>query len=561
MLSALGAAGATLAFSWSSRFARAAEMPIREELGVARSMLALGDDGRSILPLIRERIAVADPEVGIDGLELVVPRGEAQTLPVLGSAFTVDGEIQVSLRFSRAWLPDASGTSGVGLFLSSAAPGAPLGRSQLSIFHWHASGKLLLGHKHGDKTDLTTLGPSQDGPIDITVAISPGGASVTVQSPFGTQEVPLTEPLFATGQPVVGQFWVGPYATGQIQRLIISGSGDGVRQTGLPGGDTLRSLADQHGLSIGALAQPYRPVYDPRYEALLGREFGHVSANLIWSMMRPDRTSYSFFESDQDLSFAQAHGQALVAQHLVWGRDLWLPDWLLSGGLSRDQAIAVMRDHITTVLGRYRGKVPRWVVVNEAVSLAGPNPPAWHTDYWDRTIGQDYIELAFRAAREADPNVELIYNDFNNETLGPKSDAVYALATRLRDIGVLDGVGMQMHLDAKRPLDIDSITANMKRFGDLGLSVNVTELDVNIAGLPGSPEEKLQKQAGIYADVLQAALRSGACRHLTIFGTVDRFSGWVMRKDTQASYEAPLIFSDDYQPKPAYFAMRDALAR
>jgi endo-1,4-beta-xylanase len=89
--------------------------------------------------------------------------------------------------------------------------------------------------------------------------------------------------------------------------------------------------------------------------------------------MRPEPASYSFFESDQDLGFAQRHGQELIAHHLIWGRDSWLPSWLLNGGFSRDQAIAIMRDHIATLMEHYRGKIPRWVVVNEAISLAGPN--------------------------------------------------------------------------------------------------------------------------------------------------------------------------------------------
>ena len=441
--------------------------------------------------------AVSAAQAGDGGLELMNSRGESQTLPLLGSAFTADGEVNVEVRVSRNWLPGASNTSGVGLFLSSAAPGEPPGRSQLSIFHWNASKTLIVGHKHGGTTDYTTLGPSEDGPIDIALTIPAGGMTVTVQSRFGVKEIPLAESLYAAGQTMVGQLWVGPHASGSLQRLEISGSVNTAGPVGLPTGESLRSLAQQRGVSIGALVQPYRPSYDPRYETLLSQQFDHLLANLVWSHMRPDSASFSFFETDQDLRFAQAHGQTLIAHHLVWGRDLWLPDWLLSGGFTRDQAITLMQDHITTVLERYRGKVPRWVVVNEALGRAGPNPPEWFTDYWHRTIGPDYVELAFRTARETDPDVELIYNDFNNETLGAKSDDIYQLASRLKGMGILDGVGMQVHIDARRPPHTDSIVANMKRFGDLGLSVEVTELDVNIFGLSGSTEEKLQRQAAI----------------------------------------------------------------
>jgi len=106
----------------------------------------------------------------------------------------------------------------------------------------------------------------------------------------------------------------------------------------------------------------------------------------------------------------------------------------------------------------------------------------------------------------------------------------------------------------------DVMLAEMGRYADLGLFVEVTELDVNVFGAPISPAEKLQRQAQAYSDVLSAAMESGAYRRITMLGFVDRFSWLLTRDDLKGTSEAPCILDDDYQPKPAYFALRDALA-
>jgi endo-1,4-beta-xylanase len=242
-----------------------------------------------------------------------------------------------------------------------------------------------------------------------------------------------------------------------------------------------------------------------------------------------------------------------------------LPEWLMRTEYSRDEMIVILRDHITTVMEHYRGKVDRWVVVNEAMSPSG----FWPRDTFFQRIGPDYVEIAFRIARETDPGVGLIYND-NNAIGNRTADHVFNLAKGLKEQGLIDGVGMQMHFriqDAIGPdwqpvvPNKDVMLAEMRRYADLGLAVEITELDVNVFGAPIPPSEKMQRQAQAYADVLAAALESGACRLLTMFGFVDRFSWLLTRDDLKGTSEAPCIFDDDYRPKPAFFALRDTLAQ
>ncbi|MGH7459581.1 MAG: endo-1,4-beta-xylanase, partial [Longimicrobiales bacterium] len=164
-----------------------------------------------------------------------------------------------------------------------------------------------------------------------------------------------------------------------------------------------------------------------RYREVLGREFSVLTPenDLKHQRLRPGRDTYHFERADSLVAFAQAHGMKVRGHTLVWHRQL--AGWLTRGTWSAQETRDLLTEHITRVAGHYRGKLVAWDVVNEAID----DDARRRTSFWADRIGRDYIELAFRAARAADPNVPLFYNDYNIEGINPKSDSTYAM---LRDL-------------------------------------------------------------------------------------------------------------------------------
>lgn len=204
----------------------------------------------------------------------------------------------------------------------------------------------------------------------------------------------------------------------------------------------------------------------------------------------------------------------------------------------------ILKNHIYTVVGRYRGRIYAWDVVNEAIADDG----SLRRTIWLEKIGPEYIELAFRWAHEADPNALLFYNDYNAEGLGPKSDAVYNLVKNLLEKGVpIHGVGLQMHVSVEWPPNTNDIYANIKRLNELGLEVHITEMDVRIR--EPATDEDLIRQAEIYRNVLKVCLNAKNCKAFVMWGFTDRYS-WI--PFFFSGYGSALIFDEDYQPKLAY---------
>ena len=323
-------------------------------------------------------------------------------------------------------------------------------------------------------------------------------------------------------------------------------------ETKEPGGPPLRSFAEARGILIGAAvaADPLRS--DALYRDTLKREFNILTTEnaMKFEPIHPSRNTYSFRDADAIVSFAEASDMRVRGHTLVWHQQL--PSWVTSGMFTRDEWIDILREHIFTVVERYRGQVYAWDVVNEAVDEDG----SLRDTIWLRNIGPEYIDLAFRWAHEADPEVRLFYNDFGGEALGPKSDAVYNLVQDLLQRGVpIHGVGLQMHISLEDPPDPEEVRANIDRLVALGLEVHITELDVRIK-LPAT-EEKLLEQARIYREMLEVCLSAENCTAFVMWGFTDRHSWipWFF-----GGYGSALIFDDSYRPKPAYHALVDVLA-
>jgi endo-1,4-beta-xylanase len=314
---------------------------------------------------------------------------------------------------------------------------------------------------------------------------------------------------------------------------------------------TLRQLARRTKVEIGTAVDTSALRNDATYRRLVAREFSSVTPENVmkWEVVHPERDRYDFSQADELVAFARQHGQKVRGHTLVWHSQL--PSWVTSRTWTRAELRAVMREHIFRVAGHFRGKIWAWDVVNEAFNEDG----TLRDTIFLRTIGPEYIADAFRWAHRADPKAVLFYNDYNVEGINAKSTAAYNLLRQLRREGIpVEGFGAQGHLSTQYPFPQD-VLQNLRRFGRLGLQTAITEADVRHV-LPVDPAE-VNAQAEGYTLMLESCLLERSCVSYTVWGFTDRYQ-WVpgvFRGEGEAA-----IFDANYNPKPAYNAMRRDLA-
>ena len=324
----------------------------------------------------------------------------------------------------------------------------------------------------------------------------------------------------------------------------------------------LKELAERRGIQVGSFAS-LKYLRERAYTDILASEFDYaiIDGEPNWRFedhtLRPSKDSFDFKDMDAVFDFADENDMPVRVQHMLWGDDKWLPDWLTQGSFSRAELLDIIRNHIQTVGTRYEGKVREYTVVNEAFSReleTGGNK-----DWWGQQLGREYIDKAFVWAKEADPNAVLILNDFGNETEGDISNLTYEYIKDAKSRGIpIDALGMQMHISSLNVPSTEKVVSNMRRFANLGLKIYITEFDVNMHDAEGSEKEKDNRQAEIYSQMLQACLEVGPdiCPNFGFLGLIDRQSWY---NDIGLDDANPLLFRSDYTPKPAFFAIRDTL--
>lgn len=316
----------------------------------------------------------------------------------------------------------------------------------------------------------------------------------------------------------------------------------------------LREVADERGFTVGAAVAPDSLRNDASYRDVLSSEFNALTPENVLKMgpLRPSRGVYDFTDADAVVNFGQKQDMAVRGHTLVWHNQT--PTWFQAWDYTDEQLRWFLRDHVHTVVGRYRSKIDAWDVVNEAVADDG----SMRETVWYDAMGEEYIDCAFEWANEVAPETDLYYNDYGADAVNDKSDAIYALAERLLERGVpIDGIGLQLHALGDRP-DPESIGNNISRFQELGLDVQITEMDVAFAA-DDPPENVPATQAEYYGEVVRACLAAD-CDTLTTWGVGDAGS-WVREfKDFASRYTGnPLLFDDRMNRKPAYYAVRDAI--
>ncbi|WP_030597788.1 endo-1,4-beta-xylanase [Streptomyces fulvoviolaceus] len=309
----------------------------------------------------------------------------------------------------------------------------------------------------------------------------------------------------------------------------------------------LRDLADAKSKVMGTAVTGSK--LTGTYGDIAGAQFNWLTPGnaMKWGSVEPTRGTYNWAEADQIVAFAEAHGQQVRGHTLAWHSQN--PSWLTNGTWTSAELSQLLNDHIALEVGRYKGRLAAWDVVNEPFNEDG----TYRQTLWYNGLGTGYIAQALTAARAADPDAELYINDYNVEGVNAKSTALYNLVKSLKEQGVpIDGVGLQAHLILGQVPS--TLQQNIQRFADLGVDVAITELDIRMT-LP-SDSTKLAQQAADYKAVMNACVAVTRCTGVTVWGFTDSDS-WI--PDTFPGQGAATPYDENYAPKPAYYAIAEAL--
>lgn len=311
---------------------------------------------------------------------------------------------------------------------------------------------------------------------------------------------------------------------------------------------------------------------------LIAREFNAVTAEncMKWGQIHPEAGRWEWELPDRLVRFATSHNMYILGHTLVWhsqtARDLFQAD-SGAGAITRDDLLRKMEDHIRTLVGRYKGKIAAWDVVNEAVD----EDKGWRRSRWFEILGPEFLEKAFHWAHEVDPKAQLLYNDYNMHNPA-KAKFVADFVRDFKKRGVpIHGVGMQGHVGLDYP-DIREFEASILLFAEAGVRVHITELDVDVLPQPqasrtaeistrigysselnpwpdGLPTEMQDRLARRYEELFRLFLKHrNLIDRITTWGTSDDES-WKNNFPVQGRTNYPLLFDRKKQPKPAYRAV------
>ena len=414
----------------------------------------------------------------------------------------------------------------------------------------------------GSGTGATTSG--EDGTAGDTASTGAGGSAVTdgTATTDGTTSNDgnsATGGSSATGSASTASSGQTGSTEGTSGGTTANGSSTsaGTSTTGgvtRPDWETLREAAAAASRLIGtAVSAEALGAGDARYTDTLTREFDYVTAEnaMKWGPLAPSSSSYAWGDADAIVDFAEANAQAVKGHTFVWHEQT--PSWV-STSMSADELSAALKDHIETTLARYRGRLRAWDVVNEAVDVSTAS--GYRESVFYQVLGPSYIADAFRWARAADPDVLLFYNEIGAERLGAKSDFAYAMIQGLLEDGVpIDGIGLQCHVSTHRYPSESDLRANIRRFADLGLAVNLSEVDARTNNVPGTEEARWLAERIAFQQIVGSCAVEPGCEAITFWGFTDNYS-WL----NDEGADDPLLFDRNYVAKPAYLGAMDGFA-
>jgi endo-1,4-beta-xylanase len=322
----------------------------------------------------------------------------------------------------------------------------------------------------------------------------------------------------------------------------------------------------------GALNRNVVTGQDPNAAAIAEKHFSTATPenDLKWQLVHPQLNQYNWEPADSYVAFCEKNRIVPMGHTLVWHGQT--PQWVFrddsGNALTRDALLARMKDHITAVVGRYKGRIKGWDVVNEALNENG----TMRGTQWLKIIGEgsedkqyDHIENAFRWAHEADPNVELYYNDYNLEVSKAKCDGAVAIVKRLKSKGIrIDGVGIQLHGGLTYP-SVEGLEYAITNLAATGVKVMITELDIRTqpSGNRGADISQVNRQTTGDPNAAAAETQKKLAEKYTeIFSVLLKHKKEITRVTFWGVYDAtswiggsPLLFDRNYQPKEAFFAV------
>ena len=346
---------------------------------------------------------------------------------------------------------------------------------------------------------------------------------------------------------------------------------------------TLKDAFKDYFLIGAALNREQIYESDERGANIVKTQFNTISPENIlkWEAVHPRADKYDFEVADRYVAFGEKYGMFTIGHTLVWHNQT--PDWVFKDAkgnfVSRDELLKRLREHIYTVVGRYKGKINGWDVVNEALNDDG----TLRQTPWLKIIGEDFILKAFQFAHEADPNAELYYNDYSLENEAKRKGAI-ALVKRLQAKGIpIKAIGLQDHNNLQYPT-IAEKDAAISDFAKLGIKVNITELDVSVLPDPqgfsgaevtlnfemqeklnpykkGLPDPVQQQLAKRYADLFGVFLKHRRdIARVTFWNVTDRES-WLNNFPVRGRTNYPLLFDRAGQAKLAFDAVIKAVQK
>jgi GH35 family endo-1,4-beta-xylanase len=489
-------------------------------------------------------VAVASVEVQVNADAFALATGTTAWSYLWDTSPLSDGVHALTVRVT-----DTSGNVGlttVSVEVSNATPEGP--RPSVGMALTVAPNGGVLGDMLRASATFTNPGPQ---PLTLPrlrlSALAPAGA------PTGVTFAPTLGPVtLAPGETVTLEALGRPLPTapaGEWQVLPQYEDAQGLTHFG-----PAQRVPLRRQVRLGA-ATHQRRLFDaaePAYQQTFLSNFDSLTPEyeMKIAQLQPAQGQFDFALADQIVAFAEANGKQVRGHTLIWGNSL--PGWLTGRTWTREELIPVLETHIATVVGRYRGRIPEWDVVNEAFLDDG----SWRPNLWLTTIGTEYIALAFQAAHRADPSAKLFYNDYNVERINAKSTAAFNLARSLQDQGVpIHGIGMQSHVTPNYYPTQAQLEAVLSRLEQAGLEGQLTELDVSLARLTDTPDaEKFELQAQIYQGMVAACQARPGCTRVTTWGLTDKYT-------YLGTSAAPLLFDTQYAPKRAMSVTRQVLGR
>ena len=280
--------------------------------------------------------------------------------------------------------------------------------------------------------------------------------------------------------------------------------------------------------------------------------------------IEPQKGVFNFINPDKLVAYAQKYGMQVRGHNLCWHSQLpvWvnsgLTNGIANGTFTRESLMGVLKNHITSVVGRYKGRIQQWDVLNEPFN---DGTGTLRASVWQQVIGNDYIDSVFVWTHRTDPIAKLYLNEYGDEYVGDtKSNAVYNYVKAMKERGIpVNGVGLQCHFTANS-INFSSLDQNIKRYAAIGLEAIITELDIKIkkTDFEADPVKWLGYQAEDYRRMILLSLNNSNCKIFLTWGFTDLYS-WIP-SFTNNVYDYALIFDSDLIAKPAYTSILKELA-